>query len=64
MSKVTYSALFVLLIFVTGISASEIHTAAEEGNFNTVKDILKNSPQLLDEKNERGSTPLLIAAYN
>ena len=64
MKTAIVNVMLILLIITTGLSASEIHTAVEEGNFNQVKELLEKSPVLLDERNERGSTPLLIASYN
>ena len=33
------------------------------GNFEAVRDLLENNPNLLEIRDQRGSTPLLLAAY-
>jgi len=42
--------------------AGPIHKAAEKGNLARVKELLKANPQLLNEKDKRGFTPLHHAA--
>ncbi|WP_445767947.1 ankyrin repeat domain-containing protein [Rheinheimera sp.] len=38
--------------------------SAAEGNISTIADILANFPDLLHQRNDRGWTPLIIAAYH
>jgi ankyrin repeat protein len=42
--------------------SSEIHKAAETGNLDEIKGLLANTPTLIEEKDENGHTPLLVAA--
>ncbi len=55
-----------VLLTVTSIGgqtlAQDIHTAAEAGDVAQVAALLAESPQLLDAANERGLTPLHLAA--
>jgi serine/threonine-protein phosphatase 6 regulatory ankyrin repeat subunit B len=55
-----------LWIFLTAVGipalAQDIHTAAEAGDLAQVTALLAENPQLLDAANERGLTPLHLAA--
>jgi 26S proteasome non-ATPase regulatory subunit 10 len=60
----------IVIIFLTlGIGfilpglAGEIHKAAKDGDFATVKQLLEKDPKLLNAGNRLEQTPLLMAAY-
>jgi ankyrin repeat protein len=52
----------VLLVFVLPALAHEIHDAAEKGDLDTVKSIIAKNPELVNVKDDFGSTPLHWAA--
>ena len=41
----------------------ELFNQIRSGNLEAVQKLLNNDPALLEVKDERGSTPLLLAAY-
>ncbi|UCC44472.1 MAG: ankyrin repeat domain-containing protein [Candidatus Zixiibacteriota bacterium] len=45
-------------------SSSDIFTAAEQGDFETVKELVQENPELLNATDGRGYSPLHKAAYN
>lgn len=50
------------VFFISGIlgslHAGEIHTAAKNGNLDKVRELISSNPQLLNEKDNKGNTPL------
>jgi ankyrin repeat protein/L-ascorbate metabolism protein UlaG (beta-lactamase superfamily) len=64
MKRSLFVSIIVLVFLIQFGWTSEIHKAAEEGNLVEVKRLLSETPNRLDEKDERGSTPLLIATLN
>jgi len=48
----------------TQASDSGIFTAAEQGNFETVQELVQENPQLVTAVDDQGYTPLHKAAYN
>jgi len=53
------SSILVLLVICTTLSwAGEIHNAARNGNLDKVKSLLANNPELLNARDNKGSTPL------
>ncbi|MGM0634828.1 MAG: ankyrin repeat domain-containing protein [Bacteroidota bacterium] len=42
---------------------ADLYNAIRAGELEEVKEILKKTPDLLNEKDQRGSTPLLLATY-
>ena len=61
MKKLLMYVSVLLIVFVINVISDEIHDAAEAGDLEKVKQILKENSALLDEQNDRGSTPLLSA---
>lgn len=55
--------LTLLIAFIMPITASEIHKAAKDGDFETVKKLLEKDPNLLNTGNRLQQTPLLMASY-
>ena len=49
--------------FSIQIAAGEIHKAAKDGDFETVKKLLKKDPNLLNTGNRLQQTPLLMASF-
>lgn len=58
--------IFCLMVLFPEVRASniDIFTAAEQGNFETVKEEIQNNPQLLTAVDDRGYSLLHKAAYN
>jgi 26S proteasome non-ATPase regulatory subunit 10 len=62
--KKTIIILFTLLIiFIMPITAAEIHKAAKDGDFETVKKLLEKDPKLIHIGNRLQQTPLLLASF-
>ena len=62
--KKTIIILLMLSIgFSIPIAAAEIHKAAKEGDFETVKKLLAKDPKLLNTGNRLQQTPLLLASF-
>jgi len=55
--------LALLLVFIMPVIASEIHKAAKDGDFETVKKLLEQDPKLLNSGNRLQQTPLLMASF-
>jgi len=49
--------------FSIQIAAAEIHKAAKDGDFETVKKLLEQDPNLLNSGNRLQQTPLLMASF-
>ncbi len=49
--------------FSVPIAAAEIHKAAKDGDFETVKKLLEEDPNLLNTGNRLQQTPLLMASF-
>jgi len=58
--RVILAALSVTFLAVA-VSAAEIHVAAQLGDLGRVRELLEGDPSLLEEKDEAGSTPLIVA---
>lgn len=43
---------------------SQLHQAMQEGDLQAVKAILNNNPSLVQQPDERGFTPLVLATYH
>lgn len=60
-------AVIILLMLSIGfsiqITAAEIHKAAKDGDFETVKKLLEKDPNLLNTGNRLQQTPLLMASF-
>jgi 26S proteasome non-ATPase regulatory subunit 10 len=60
-------AVIILLMLSMGfsiqIAAAEIHKAAKDGDFETVKKLLEKDPKLLNTGNRLQQTPLLMASF-
>jgi 26S proteasome non-ATPase regulatory subunit 10 len=60
-------AVIILLMLSIGfsiqITAAEIHKAAKDGDFETVKKLLEKDPKLLNTGNRLQQTPLLMASF-
>jgi ankyrin repeat protein len=65
LKKMVWTTITVMavLIFTLSINAAEIHKAAKEGDFETVKKLLAQDPKLVDSVNQLEQTPLSIASY-
>ena len=61
-SVISLCFILTVSLFILPVSAAEIHDAAGRGDLSKVKELLENTPSLVDEKNERGKTPLHFAA--
>jgi L-ascorbate metabolism protein UlaG (beta-lactamase superfamily) len=60
----TIIVLLTLMIgFLMPVIAGEIHKAAKDGDFETVKKLLQKDPKLLDSGNRLQQTPLLMASF-
>ena len=44
-------------------NTKEFFNQIRNGNAKAVENLLQNTPDFLEAKDERGSTPLLLAAY-
>lgn len=55
--------LSILLIIKIFLSGSEIHEAINDSNFVVVKSLLKENPNLLEDKDDAGMSPLNLTAY-
>jgi ankyrin repeat protein len=55
--------LMLLIAFIMPITAGEIHKAAKDGDFETVKKLLEKDPNLLNSGNRLQQTPLLMASF-
>jgi len=55
--------LLILLISLKEISAGEIHDAVAKGSYTKVKKILESNKELVNQRDEEGKTPLIIAAH-
>lgn len=62
--KIITIAAIALCIFSVSLYASEIHEAAKNGNLEKVKALLEDNPELLNEKDSQGFTPLHSAVTN
>jgi len=62
MSKFVFSACFAALIIASFGQAATIHDAATRGDIPAIEQLLKSQPQLLEERDPFGCTPLNIAA--
>jgi L-ascorbate metabolism protein UlaG (beta-lactamase superfamily) len=51
------------IVFSIPIAAAEIHKAAKDGDFETVKKLLEVDPNLLNTGNRLQQTPLLMASF-
>ncbi|MGD2085923.1 MAG: ankyrin repeat domain-containing protein [Candidatus Aminicenantes bacterium] len=61
--KTIFILLTLLLVFTLPIIAGEIHKAAKDGDFETVKKLLEEDPNLLNTGNRLQQTPLLLASF-
>jgi len=52
----------IILFCSFNLSAGEIHDAATSGDLQAVKKLIGEDPQLLEGRDDRGNTPLLVAA--
>lgn len=61
-------SVFALGLAVTPLSASamntELHGAAEKGDLDQIKELCEKSPEWLNEKDDKGLTPLFCALLN
>ena len=58
--------LFVVVVFISAaldVSASTIHQASAKGDLLLVKTLVKNTPSLVSERDERDVTPLHLACF-
>ncbi|HEX7344774.1 MAG TPA: ankyrin repeat domain-containing protein, partial [bacterium] len=62
MSKSVFSACLAALIIVSFGQAATIHNAVIRGDIPAIEQLLKSQPQLLEERDQFGCTPLHIAA--
>jgi ankyrin repeat protein len=62
MKKSQFVLFAILLLFAQLAWSSEIHKAAEAGNLPELMTLLAASPQAIEERDENGLTPLLMAA--
>ncbi len=53
-----------LVVVILGLflTAQDIHKAAAQGDLDKIKEVLEKNPELLDEKDVQGNTPLTLAA--
>jgi ankyrin repeat protein len=63
MRKAVMLWLSVILLINTPVYAGEIHDASDKGDTAEVKALLSKQPDLVNAKNEKGSTPLHLASY-
>ncbi|MCP4705413.1 MAG: hypothetical protein GY865_12490 [candidate division Zixibacteria bacterium] len=61
--KSALTSILILVLFLSSTWAGEIQDAAENGELQKVKDLLRENPQLIESRDEGGHTPLLTAAY-
>lgn len=54
--------LMLVLLIAAAAHAQDIHKAAREGDLEIVKVLLKQNPELVNEANKYGQTPLFWAA--
>lgn len=64
LSTIWYSIAILLFLFFTAFSVDDIFEASETGDFDKVKTLLEENPQLLNISDNSGYTPLHNAAYN
>ncbi len=62
--KKLINLLIITLICLSNIWAGEIHDAAESGDLQKVTDLISETPQLIENRDDGGNTPLLLAALN
>jgi 26S proteasome non-ATPase regulatory subunit 10 len=62
--KVIMILLMLSIGFSIPIAAGEIHKAAKDGDFETVKKLLEKDPKLLNSGNRLEQTPLLMASFS
>ncbi|MFC1725192.1 ankyrin repeat domain-containing protein [candidate division KSB1 bacterium] len=55
--------LLILISIAVAASAQNIHQAADTGDFNSVKKLLENDPELINSRDESKATPLYYAAW-
>ena len=53
----------VFLFLAAGLWSEEIHAAAAKGNIMKTRELLQNNPELLRLKDQKGKTPLAVAAW-
>jgi ankyrin repeat protein len=56
------SLIFILFILITPLFAGEVHHLAKKGDIKRIKSLLKQSPQLVNSKDQYHWTPLHLAA--
>ncbi|MCP4633749.1 MAG: hypothetical protein GY855_12545 [candidate division Zixibacteria bacterium] len=61
--KSALTSILILVLFLSSTWAGEIQDAAETGELQKVKNLLRENPQLIENRDEAGHTPLLSAAY-
>src|ERR1700722_1036874 len=59
-----WALLVALLISNAAAFGGEIHTATDHGDFAAVTKLLLHNPKLASKKDDKGNTPLHIAAAN
>lgn len=63
MKKAVILWLSAILLISAPVYASEIHDASDKGDTAEVKTLLSKQPDLVNAKNEKGSTPLHLASF-
>ncbi len=54
---------FTIFMSFQGIAQKDIFTIARSGTVEEVKEIMKSNPSVINELNDRGFTPLILACY-
>ena len=62
--KIIFAALLCIIILSGTASADDIHIAAAKGKIKWVKMILKDRPDVINERDIQEATPLIMAAKN
>ena len=59
------AAVLLMALGCSGLAfCDEIHDAAKDGNLEKIKVLLKDKPDLVSSKDDKGATPLHLAALN
>ncbi len=63
MSRIIFNAGATIIFMISSAYGADIYTAIDSGSVAQVMDYIEQNPQLLNQKNSDGLTPLNLAAY-
>ncbi|WP_321540413.1 ankyrin repeat domain-containing protein [Flavobacterium piscinae] len=55
--------LFFFLFFVCSIAQKDVFEISRDGSLAELKELIKKEPNCINELNENGYTPLILACY-